>query len=52
MKWQDLLADLPPPSTGHLVVKNGNLTFLLFELILVDEVADLPPVVASGCQEW
>ena len=27
----------------HLVVKNGNFTFLLLELILADHVADLPP---------
>ena len=25
------------------MVKNGNFTFLLLELILADEVADLPP---------
>ena len=30
------------PSYWHLVVKNGNLTFLLVELILADQVADLP----------
>ena len=34
------LADLPP-QYWHLVVKNGNFTFLLLELILADEVADL-----------
>ena len=34
------------------MVKNGNFTFLLLELILADEVADLPPIVASSGQEW
>ena len=36
------------------MVKNGNFTFLLLELILVDLVADLPlpTVVASNGQEW
>ena len=29
------------PQYWHLVVKNGNFTFLLLELILADEVADL-----------
>ena len=36
----------------HLVVKNGNFTFLLLELILIDQVADQPPVLASSGQEW
>ena len=45
------LADLPP-WYWHLVVKNGNFTFLLVELILADQVADLPPVLASSGQEW
>ena len=49
----DQLADLPTladllPLYWHLLVKNGNFTFLLLELIL----ADLPPVVASSGQEW
>ena len=30
------------PQYWHLVVKNGSFTFLLLELILADEVADLP----------
>ena len=35
------------------MVKNGNFTFLLLELILVDQLADLLPlVVASRGQEW
>ena len=37
----DQLADLPP-WYWHLVVRNGNFTFLLLELILADEEADLP----------
>ena len=37
----DEVADLPPPQYCHLVVKNGNFTFLLLEFILADEVADL-----------
>ena len=44
------------PQYWHLVVKNGNFTFLLLEFILADQVADLlvdlPPVVASSGQEW
>ena len=40
------------PQYWHLVVKNGNFTFLLWELILADQLAALPPVVASSCQEW
>ena len=36
----DQLADLPPP----VVVKNGDFTFLLLEIIL----ADLPPVVVKN----
>ena len=29
------------------------MTFLLLEVILADQLADLPPsVVASSCQEW
>ena len=31
------------PQQWHLVVKNGNMTFLLLELILADQLADLPP---------
>ena len=35
------------------MVKNGNMKFLLLELILTDQLADLlPPVVASGGLEW
>ena len=41
MKWQIYWQIYP--QYWHLVVKNGNLTFLLLELILADEVADLPP---------
>ena len=47
------LADLHP---WHLVVKNGNFTFLLLELLLADEVADLladlPPVLPSSGPKW
>ena len=44
--YTDQVADLPPfgrptPHYWHLVVKNGNFTFLLLEIILTDEVADL-----------
>ena len=39
----DQLVALPPPQYWHLVVKNGNFTFLLLELILADQVADLSP---------
>ena len=28
------------------------MTFLLLELIFADQLADLPPVVASSGQEW
>ena len=38
----DQLADLLP-QYWYLVVKNGNLTFLLLKFIWADEVADLPP---------
>ena len=34
------------------MVKNGNMRFLLLELILAGQLADLPPVVASSGQEW
>ena len=34
------------------MVKNGNFTFVLLELILADQLADLPPVEASSGQEW
>ena len=35
------------------MVKNGNFTFLLFELILADQLADLHPLVeASSGEEW
>ena len=37
------------PQYRHLVVKNGNFTFLLLELILADL---LPPVEAFSGQEW
>ena len=44
------------PQYWHLVVKNGDFTFLLLELVLSDEVADvladLPPVLPSSGQEW
>ena len=40
------------PQYWHLVVKNGDFTFLLLELILADQLADLPPLVASSGQEW
>ena len=33
------------------MVKNGNMRFLLLELILADQLADLPPVQASSGQE-
>ena len=46
MKWQIY------PHYCHLVVKNCNFTFLLLELILADEVADLladlPPLVVAS----
>ena len=32
------------PLYWHLVVKNGNMTFLLLELIVADQLADLPPI--------
>ena len=31
---------------------NGDMTFLLLELILADQLADLPPVVASSGEQW
>ena len=35
------------------MVKYGNMKFLLLELILTDQLADLlPPVVASSGPEW
>ena len=35
------------------MVNNGNRTFLLLELILADQLADLPsPVEASSGEEW
>ena len=40
------------PQYWHLVVKNGNFTFLLLQLILADQLANLPPVLASSGQEW
>ena len=36
------------PCWWHLVVKNGNFTFLLLELILADQLADLPPLVVTS----
>ena len=41
----DQVADLPPNPTQYwdLVVENGNFTFLLLELILADQLADLTP---------
>ena len=40
------------PHYWHLVVYNGNFTFLLLEFILADQLADLPPkVLASSGQE-
>ena len=37
----DELADLSHPPQTHLVVKNGNFTFLLLDLILADQLVDL-----------
>ena len=37
----DQLADLPP-KYWHVVVKNGNFTFLLLDFIFADQLADLP----------
>ena len=37
----DQVADLPLQDC-HLMVKNGNLRFLLSEFILADQLADLP----------
>ena len=34
------------------MVKNGDMTFLLLELIWEDQLADLPPVEACSGQEW
>ena len=34
------------------MAKNANFTFLLLELILKDQVADLSPVVSSSLPEW
>ena len=45
----DLLMIVPVPL--HHSTINGNFTFLLLELILADQVADHPPVVASSGQE-
>ena len=51
LPWLDLLMIVPVPL--HHSTINGNFTFLLLELILADQVADLtPPVVASNVQEW
>ena len=35
----------------HLVEKNGDMTFLLLELILADQLADPPLLVTSSGQE-
>ena len=46
------MVDLPP-KYWHLVVKNGNFTFLMLEFILADQLADLtPPQLASSGQGW
>ena len=46
------VADPPHPGTASPVVKSGDFTFLLLELILADEVADLladlPPLVVAS----
>ena len=34
------------------MVKNGKFRILLLELILANQLGDLPPVVASSGQEW
>ena len=47
--WADQLVDLPP-QYWHLVVKNGNFTFLLLEFILADKLADLP-LIEHRCLE-
>ena len=39
----DRWTDRSTPRYWHVVVKNGKFTYLLLELILTDEVADLPP---------
>ena len=43
-----------PHPKRHLVVKNGNMRFVLLELILADQLPVLPlhPVGASNGQEW
>ena len=42
-----------PSGTYQLVVKNGNFTFLLLELILTDHLSDITPQVqTSSGQEW
>ena len=51
-RWSGRSTGRSTPQYWHLVVKNGNFTFLLLELILADEVADLPPILASNGQEW
>ena len=33
----------PNPQFWHLVIKNGNMTFLLLVLILADQLEDQPP---------
>ena len=43
--------DRSPPWYWHLVVRNGDITFLQLEIILADQLADIPPVVASSGQE-
>ena len=50
----DTLTGRSTPKQRHLVTKNGNLRFILLELILADQLADLPPtpIEASSGQEW
>ena len=45
MRWQIYWQIYPPPC--HLVVRNGDFTFLLLELLLADEVADLSPQMST-----
>ena len=50
----DTLTGRSTPKQRHLVTKNGNLRFILLELILADQLADLPPTPIEACsgQEW
>ena len=45
------LADLPPPRVDLTLDLNGNFRFLLFELILADQLADLPPPPGRSASE-